>query len=138
MGYLGGVEQTCSFGARNDACGHAVGDACDEVADVVRSGELGHAGAVAETTGFAGNGRFASLSEIFLDLYLKHSAANFDSEVERGVISSQLGELCEHAGKRLHLFIELELLCFIDDCLTIGDVFQEIYRHDHAFRVEDD
>ena len=48
MGYLGGVEQTCSFGARNDACGHAVGDACDEVADVVRSGELGHAGAAIE------------------------------------------------------------------------------------------
>ena len=63
MGYLGGVEQARSFGARNKADRHAVGDAGDEVADVVGSGELGHVAEVAEATGFMGSVWIAMLFE---------------------------------------------------------------------------
>ena len=39
MGYLGGVEQTSGIGTRDGAGKHSVGDAGDEVADAVGSGE---------------------------------------------------------------------------------------------------
>src|SRR5580658_10083042 len=49
-GDLGGIEEFRAFNGVDEAVDHAVGGAGDEVADVLRAGEIGHGG----TVGFGG------------------------------------------------------------------------------------
>jgi len=113
-----------------------VGDAGDEVADVVGSGELGHVAAVAEATGLMGSVGITMLFKKLLSHLPVHSAAYVDGEVGRGIDSSELGGSFEESGQRFDFGIAQMLLCFIDKGLSVGHDFNETFGHTPAFRAE--
>lgn len=120
MRYFCAEKQAGSFCAGEDADGHGVGDAGDEVADVARAGELGKSGAESELAEFLGELSRFSFLESLLHGIRESFVAEFDGQIARRVFADVATETLDDLGGRLRI----GSLCFIEFNECFSGIFE--------------